>query len=73
MTNSHPPIDPVQLAMMIRRGQIRLRDIPAEHQAVINSVLHRLTDAQESQIAFNAERKTKQLGRSTVHSGRALS
>lgn len=65
--------DPVQLAMLVRRGQCKLRDIPADVQPQVAAVLRSLTDAQESIIAYNAERKTKQLGRSTVHSGRALS
>jgi len=61
-----PSPDLVQLALLIRRGQLKLQNVPAEHQAAVHSILHRLTDAQESIIAQRQVAPRRHLGRSRV-------
>lgn len=59
--------DIVQLALLIRRGQLKLDNVPLDIRAAVNGVMHRLTDAQESILARAQETPRKRhLGRSRV-------
>jgi len=58
--------DLVQLALLIRRGQLKLQNVPEAHRAGVNAVLHTLTDAQESLLASAQVPVHKYLGRSRV-------
>lgn len=56
--------DLVSLALLIRQGQLKLRDVPAKLQASVYAVLQTLTDAQESTILH--ARENRQLPRARV-------
>jgi hypothetical protein len=58
--------DFVQLALLIRRGQLKLENVPAEHRAVVYGVMQRLTDAQEQTLAQRQVTPRRHLGRSRV-------
>lgn len=60
--------DFVQLALLIRRGQLKLANVPAEHRAVVYGVMQRMTDAQEATIAHRQVAPRRWLGRSRVFS-----
>lgn len=66
-------LDPVQLALAIRRGAFKLEHVPDAARGTVRAVLHSLTDAQCGVILHAQEKKTKQLGRATVRTRRALS
>lgn len=58
--------DLVKLALDIRRGSIRLEDIPLADRPVVVRVLHSMTDAQAGLIAAGAEGRRRNLGRTGV-------
>lgn len=58
--------DFVSLALLIRRGQLKLENVPAEHRATVYGVMQRLTDAQEQTLAQRQVAPRRHLGRSRV-------
>jgi hypothetical protein len=66
-------VDPVSLALEIKRGALRLREVPAAIQGTVAAVLNHMTDAQAATILYQRERQVKQRGRSFTKSRYALS
>lgn len=58
----------VELARLVQKRQLKLTDIPEAQRQQVAGVLGSMSDGQAAQIAWNQERRTKQLGRSTVRS-----
>jgi hypothetical protein len=52
-----PATDAIQLALLIRRSDLRLKHVPEAVRPAVTAVLRRMTDAQAGQIAGRAERK----------------
>lgn len=55
--STSPQTDPIQLALLIRRSDLRLKHVPEAVRPAVAVVLRRMTDAQAGQIASRAERK----------------
>jgi len=49
--------DPVQLAMQIRQGRLRLAELPEALRPLVQAVLTRLTDGQAQTLACRAEQR----------------
>jgi len=57
-------VDPVSLAIEVKRGALRLREVPAALQGAVYAILSNMTDAQAGLIAERREGKRRWLGRS---------
>lgn len=69
------PVQPsaIQLALAVRRGQLVLSDVPEAERKLVATLAVHLSDAQVQTLICANDRKTKQLGRSTVRTRGALS
>jgi DNA-binding transcriptional LysR family regulator len=65
MATTQPDI--VGTALLIRQGQVALRDVPEAYRAAVAAVLAQLTDAQAALLASRRETRRRFLGRSRVY------
>lgn len=56
----------VHLALMIRRGQLALANIPEEHRQAVRLLAGRMSDAQCGQLAAAQERSSRHLGKHRI-------
>ena len=59
-------MDPVSLALEIKRGALRLREVPAALQGTVAAVLSHMTDGQAATILHNREKRVQHRGRTTT-------
>lgn len=60
------PPNAVQLALLVRRGQLKLADIPEDQRTLVWAVMNQMTDAQEASVASAQVKPRRHLGRSHV-------
>jgi hypothetical protein len=67
------PQETLELALLVRRGQLRLKDVPEVDRANVRAVANKVTDAQIGTILAAREHNAKQFGRTTVKMRHAMS
>jgi hypothetical protein len=59
-------VDPVSLALEIKRGALRLREVPLALQGTVKAVLNEMSDGQAATILHLREKRTQQHNRTTT-------